>query len=79
MIKSGSLCRTKKQWYMQPHRTTFLIGNTRYVDIPKGSLVIYLESQEGGSHKLLYGEAIGWTMGTEINSLLEEVNLVETG
>lgn len=44
-------------------------GNNCYV--PKGSVVMYVETGKTGSYKLVCGDFIGWT--TETTLLLEEV------
>lgn len=46
-----------------------------YCFVPKGAVVMYIETGKTGSYKLVYGETIGWTSDTV--NLLEEMNLNE--
>lgn len=48
-----------------------------YCEVPKGWIVMYVETASTGHYKLICGDFIGWT--AETFNLLEEVNLVVSG
>lgn len=64
-------------YYGKISGSSYPVQKGTYCEVPKGWVVMYIETASTGHYKLMCGDFIGWTSDTL--NLLEEVDVVVSG